>query len=73
MDKGAQECRRLLPECEFHSESNLVEALAYTLHTDEDDLWKGVRDLVIESHNKIVEVVDQWLLTAAVSRKQYLS
>ncbi len=73
VDKGAQECRRLLLEHEFHSTSNLVKALAYTLHTDEDDLWKGVRDLVFESHNEVAEVVDQWLLTAAVSRKQYLS
>ncbi len=42
-------------------------------HTDEVELWKGVRDLVFESHNEVAEVVDQWLLTAAVSRKQYLS
>ncbi len=73
MDKGTQECRRLLPECEFHSTSSLVEALAYALHTEEVELWKGVRDLVFESHNEVAEVIDQWLLTAAVSRKQYLS
>ncbi len=51
----------------------LVDALAQAFAMTEDDMHKGVCELLYESHTDVARVVDTWLLDAGVSRKQYLS
>ncbi len=72
-ENGARECWRLLPERDFKSASMLVEALSHTLGMHEDALKLGVKQLLAESLTLVAEVIDEWLLTAGVTRKQYLS
>ena len=72
-EKGAAECKQLLPERAFHSSSMLIDALSNALGIGEDDLCLGIRDLLNELHTPVAEVVDDWLLLAGVTRCQYLA
>ncbi len=73
LERGPQECCCLLPEHEFCSASLLVDALAQAFSMTEDDMCKGVHELLYELHTDVARVVDMWLLDAGVLCKQYLS
>ncbi len=55
------------------SATSLVDALAQAFSMTEDELCKGVCELLYESHTDVARVVDTWLLDAGVTCKQYLS
>ncbi len=72
LERGAAECKQLLPERAFHSSSMLIDALSSVLGIGED-LCLGIRDLLKESHTLVAEVVDDWLQLAGLTRHQYLA
>ncbi len=46
LERGPQECQHLLPEHKFHSATSLVDALAQAFSMTEDELCKGVCELL---------------------------